>query len=252
MLDSNRSGPENMAIDEVVGETMVGRVGEVILRFYGWDPPTLSIGYNQPFSDLDLESLKNDGLGWVRRMTGGGGVLHWNELTYCIAIPYDRRNGFNRQELFAFCAGLLSGCYRTLGIETEPKTPGNYAPIADCFASPGAFELVETITGKKIAGSASTIKRGYFLQHGSLPLDETHRRIEKYLVVNNYPETDFEGSVSMDRFISPDRKNVLNNFYGYLTEAFDVTQYELSQDELSYAAKIVKARYTSDDWRYRR
>ena len=241
-----------MAIDQALGESVIGKAEEIIIRFYGWEPPTISIGYNQPVSDLNLEALKRDGLGWVRRMTGGGGVLHWNEITYSIAIPYDRKGGFSRPDLFTFCAGLLSGCYRSLGIETTPKTPGAYSPIADCFAAPGAFELVETTTGKKIAGSASTIKRGYFLQHGSLPLDDTHRRIRKYLTVDSPPGADFEGSVSTDQFVSLSRGEILNLFDSYLRDAFEVSPFEMSGEILLQARKLTEKRYASDDWCYRK
>ena len=252
LMDTARSGSENMAIDEALGEWIIGREGEIVIRFYGWEPPTLSIGYNQPVSDLDLEALKRDGLGWVRRMTGGGGVLHWNEITYSIAIPYDRKSGFSRQDLFTLCAGILSGCYHSLRIDTVPKTPGAYTPIADCFAAPGAFELVEKTTGKKIAGSASAIKRGYFLQHGSIPIDDTHRRIGKYLTVYSPPEADFEGSVSIDQFASLSREEVLNNFRGCLKDAFEVSPFKLSGEMLSKARQLAEERYAAADWRSRK
>lgn len=252
LMDSIHPGAENMAIDELLGESMIGREGEIVIRFYGWEPPTLSIGYNQPITDLDLESLKRDGLGWVRRMTGGGGVLHWNEITYSIAIPYDRKSGFSRRDLFNLCAGILSGCYHSLGIDTGPKIPGAYFPIADCFAAPGAFELVETTTGKKIAGSASAIKRGYFLQHGSLPLDGTHRRIGKYLTVDSPIGSDFAGSISIDQFVSLSREDILSRFSSYLRDAFEVSPLEPSGDVLSASRKLAEERYAADDWRYRK
>jgi lipoate-protein ligase A len=252
LTDTARSGAENMAIDEALGEWIIGREGEIVIRFYGWEPPTLSIGYNQPVSDLDLEELRRDGLGWVRRMTGGGGVLHWNEITYCIALPYDRKIGFSRQDLFTLCAGILSGCYHSLGIDTVPKTPGAYTPIADCFAAPGAFELVEKTTGKKIAGSASTIKRGYFLQHGSLPIDDTHRRIGKYLTVDSPTEAYFEGSVSIDQFVPLSREEVLSWFCGYLIDSFEVSKIELSKEMLSNTRQLAEERYGADDWRSRK
>ena len=251
-MDTAHPGSENMAIDQVLGESVIEREGEIVIRFYGWEPPTLSIGYNQPVSDLNIEALQRDGIGWVRRMTGGGGVLHWNEITYSIAIPYNRKTGFSRSDLFTFCAGLLSGCYRSLGVETTPKTPGAYSPIADCFAAPGAFELVETTTGKKIAGSASTIKRGYFLQHGSLPIDDTHRRIGKYLTVDSPPEADFEGSVSIDQFVSLSREEVLSRFRGYLKTAFEVSPFKLSGEMLAKTRQLAEERYAADNWLYRK
>jgi len=251
LMDTARSGAENMALDEALGEWIIGREGEIVIRFYGWEPPTLSIGYNQPVSDLDLEALKRDGLGWVRRMTGGGGVLHWNEITYSIAIPYDRKGGFSRQGLFTFCAGILSGCYRSLGIETVPKTPGAYIPIADCFAAPGAFELVEETTGKKIAGSASTIKRGYFLQHGALPLDDTHRRIGKYLTVADPSGSGIEGSTYIGEFTSISADQARKDFRDYLEGEFNLTTFELSKKIIRKARALSRERYSNPDWSYR-
>ncbi len=251
-MDAARSGALNMAIDEVLGESVIGREGEIVIRFYGWEPPTLSIGYGQAAADLDLAALSGDGLGWVRRMTGGGGVLHWNEITYSIAIPYDRKSAFSREDLFSFCADLLSGCYRSLGIETVSKAPGAYTPMADCFSAPGAFELVETATGKKIAGSASTIKRGYFLQHGSLPLDGTHRRINSYLKAVSLPPAPSSGSVAIGDFVDLSRDRVLKRFRDHLAENFEVVPFLLPGEMMSSARRLSAEKYGSPEWGCRR
>ena len=66
--------------------------GEIppIIRFYGWNPPTLSIGYFQKVNkEIDLDRVKNQGIGFVRRPTGGRGVLHEHELTYSVIVPED-------------------------------------------------------------------------------------------------------------------------------------------------------------------
>ncbi|MDP8213865.1 MAG: hypothetical protein RAO92_06215 [Candidatus Euphemobacter frigidus] len=245
LMDSPRTGSLNMAVDEILGREVVGKGREMIVRFYGWEPSTLSIGYNQSHHDLDLAALEADSLGWVRRMTGGGGVLHWNEITYSFAIPYDRESKPSRNDLFSFCADLLAGCYGSLGIRTRAKNPGRYSPTADCFAAPGAYELVEESTGKKIAGSASTIKRGYFLQHGSLPLDDTHRRIGKYLTVASSSDSSFEGSVSIGEFVSLGRVEILERFRKYLEEVFEVTTFEASEEMLAEALNLAAERYAN-------
>ena len=43
---SEADGPHNMAADETLLESAVR--GLASLRFYGWSPPTLSLGYFQP------------------------------------------------------------------------------------------------------------------------------------------------------------------------------------------------------------
>ncbi len=241
-----------MAIDQVLGELAAGRTGEIFLRFYGWEPPTVTIGYNQSLTDLNLESLRRDGLGWVRRMTGGGGVLHWNELTYTVAAPFSPGGGASRGDLFRFCADLLALLYRSLGIETAARAPGPYTPFADCFAAPGAYELVEVTTGKKIAGSASALKRGYFLQHGSLPLDDTHRRLADYLVSPASPPAPGPGSVAIGDFVTLKRGNVRDRFQAVLEENYPVSRFSLSPEMVRAARRLAEEEYLAPSWCRRR
>lgn len=66
------SGPENMAIDEALGKSLAARRDFAYLRFYRWNPPTLSFGYNQRIEKLvDIDAVNNAGIGIVRRMSGG-------------------------------------------------------------------------------------------------------------------------------------------------------------------------------------
>ena len=75
-IDSGNGSPSfNMALDEALLDWQ--SKGEIppVIRFYGWDPATLSIGYFQKAEkEIDLEAVKNLGLGFVRRPTGGRGV----------------------------------------------------------------------------------------------------------------------------------------------------------------------------------
>ena len=70
----------NMAIDEA----LIENIGEVpVLRIYGWRPAAVSIGYFQSIKEeVDLEKCSKIGVDVVRRLTGGGAVLHEFELTY--------------------------------------------------------------------------------------------------------------------------------------------------------------------------
>lgn len=251
ILDSSRSGPLNMALDEILGRNIVGREDEFFVRFYSWKPPTLTIGYNQPISDIDTVALERDGLAWVRRMTGGGGVLHWNEVTYSIAIPYRPMGPLSREEIFRFCSRILSGFYRSLGIETEARAPGYTAPIADCFAVPGAYEMVEKSTGKKIAGSASTIKKGYFLQHGSIPIDDSHRRIAEYLTVTEPAVMSFEGSTYVGEFVEITAATARDTFRDYLASRFDLEIFIPPPSFLREAESLAEAKYPHPSWSHR-
>ena len=80
------NGAWNMAVDESILEH-IGR-GESIptLRLYAWNPPCLSLGHAQPFSDVDMNRLKQRGWEVVRRATGGRAFL-------ARAIHQRRRDG---------------------------------------------------------------------------------------------------------------------------------------------------------------
>ena len=81
----------NMAIDEAIF-TMREKMGlPPTLRFYGWRPAAISIGYFQRIEDSSLEEHKRKKLTIVRRFTGGVAILHKNEITYSLACP---TNGF--------------------------------------------------------------------------------------------------------------------------------------------------------------
>src|SRR5260370_35104939 len=75
-----RSAALNMAIDEALFETAETRS----ISFYKWDPPALSFGYFGKFTEVANHSTERD---LVRRWTGGGIVLHGDDLTYSIVIP---------------------------------------------------------------------------------------------------------------------------------------------------------------------
>ena len=81
------SAAMNMAIDEAI---LVAQkeAANPTLRFYGWTHPALSFGYFQNIaSEVDVEACRADGIELVKRMTGGGTVVHGWELTYTLILP---------------------------------------------------------------------------------------------------------------------------------------------------------------------
>lgn len=172
----HRTGPQNMAIDEAIMRAH-GR-GEVppTLRFYGWNPATVSIGYFQSMAgEIDLDAVRSGGYGYVRRATGGRMIFHHLELTYSVTIREELLPGGVEETYRELSQGLLAGL-RILGGapelsggEQDPRrsNPGGFHTA--CFDTPSSYEL--TVDGRKIAGSAQTRKDGTLLQHGSILLD---------------------------------------------------------------------------------
>ncbi|MGE5509461.1 MAG: lipoyl protein ligase domain-containing protein [Chitinophagales bacterium] len=165
-------GAWNMAVDEALMEA-VGR-GEAppTLRFYGWDPPALSLGYFQDRDrEVDLAGCAAQGFDCVRRPTGGRAVLHADEVTYAIVVP-ESYPGFGGSVIEAYRAigeGLAAGL-RKLGVPAEmtPAERRGGERSAACFDAPSFYELV--VDGRKLVGSAQVRRHGAILQHGSILL----------------------------------------------------------------------------------
>lgn len=157
-----------MAIDEALLER-VARDGSAHLRLYRWDPPTLSVGRNQPitFSRVPI----------VRRPTGGQAVWHDDEVTYAVVAPIDAFGSLRK----AYCEihTRLARALRSLGADAElapARRPGGPpARPASCFASPVGGEIL--VHGQKLVGSAQVRRHDAFLQHGSILLAGTQRHI---------------------------------------------------------------------------
>lgn len=177
-------GAWNMAVDEAILEA-AGR-GDVppTLRLYAWEPPCLSLGYAQPFSDVDLGRLQVRGWDVVRRPTGGRAILHTDELTYSVTAPMDEPIvAGSLLESYNRIAAALIHAARSVGLSVEVKeaVPGvqSHAAGPVCFEVPSAYEI--TVGGKKLIGSAQARRREGVLQHGSLPLTGDLGRITQAL-----------------------------------------------------------------------
>lgn len=185
----------NMAVDEAILREVGGGRTLPTLRFYRWNPATLSVGRFQPVrGQVRLEALARRGLGLVRRPTGGRAVLHDDEVTYAIVLPEAAGLPQSVTEAYRLLSTGLAEGLRILGVTPEflkparpprlgPALPAGEAPAHPgirelsslCFEAPSWYELAAA--GKKLVGSAQLRRFGGLLQHGSLPL-----RIDRGLV----------------------------------------------------------------------
>ncbi len=191
-------GARNMAIDEAILNAIADGDAPPTLRFFAWEPATLSLGYGQPFADVDTARLSARGWGLVRRPTGGRAILHTDELTYSVAAPMDepRVVGSVVESYRRLSDGLLAGLQR-LGLQAhaDRKDPSTVTRAPDgtpimnpvCFEVPSDYEI--TADGRKLLGSAQVRKRGVVLQHGTLPLFGDITRILDGLT---YPDVERE------------------------------------------------------------
>lgn len=164
-------GKTQMAIDEwLLNQHQLHRHPPT-LRFYQWNPVAISLGVSQKrHFPKHWESLtyENKTIDIVKRPTGGRGVLHQGDLTYCLVSSFDQGN--SEQIYQQICQFLILSWYK-LGIELKLAQPNrNYLKSPNCFALATSADLVDG-EGRKFIGSAQ-LKRGkYILQHGSMLLN---------------------------------------------------------------------------------
>jgi lipoate-protein ligase A len=152
----------NMAIDEAI---LISRTEHFVpntLRLYQWQPSAVSIGKNQnPQETVHLEALSKLGVDLVRRNSGGGTVYHdqTGEITYSVtAQTRDLSRTADITGAYTNIYAAITDALRLLGIAAD----FNAGDTKNC---PNL-----TVQGKKISGSAQTLKRNVIQQHGTLLL----------------------------------------------------------------------------------
>lgn len=259
----------NMAMDEAL-LNFVSR-GEIdpVIRFYTWNPATLSIGYFQRLQkEIDIDKVKEKGFGLVRRQTGGRGVLHDKELTYSVIVPESHPNmpSTVTEAYRVISQGLLEG-FKNLGFDTYfavPKTPEERQKLKQhrssvCFDAPSWYELV--VEGRKIAGSAQTRQKGVILQHGSilqdididelfdmfiyknerLKLKMKEAFVEKAVAINDISDEHITIS-QMEEAFEKGFKKGLN---------IELKPLELTEVQLAEVEELTE-KYRSDEWMFRK
>ena len=162
------AGAWNMAVDELLLEAAVER-NEIAVRWYRWSEATVSLGYFQPATavaaDPPLAKLPA-----VRRLTGGGAILHHHELTYSCAVPAEHPLAREPLRLYEDVHTAIVGVLARRDVVAAlrgSRAPGAAEPFL-CFGRGDPRDVV--FRGQKILGSAQRRRRGAVLQHGSLLL----------------------------------------------------------------------------------
>lgn len=144
----------NMALDEAIARLVGQEIIPPTLRLYGWWPRAVSIGYFQEVIDVvDIEFCKNQGIEIVRRITGGGAVIHTEgELTYSFIVKDDGSViSKDIEESYKQICSPIVETLKKFGLNAK------FRPINDI-----------EIEGRKISGNAQTRRFGAILQHGTI------------------------------------------------------------------------------------
>ncbi|WP_419958936.1 lipoate--protein ligase family protein [Psychrobacillus sp. BM2] len=260
----------NMAMDEALLDWHSEGLIPPVIRFYEWNPATLSIGYFQSVEkEIDMEAVKRLGLGFVRRPTGGRGVLHEHELTYSVIVKesYPSMPATVTEAYRVISEGLLLG-FQHLGLDayfsvpnTEEQKENLKKPkSAVCFDTPSWYELV--VEGKKVAGSAQTRQKGVILQHGAILLDlDEDKLIQTFkfaseAVRDRVRKSLSQKAISINKIIPKPItiEECKTAFKKGFAEALDIEliEYQLTGEQQDYVKELEATRYANDEWNFKK
>ena len=192
------SGSWHMAADLALLDWVSQGPARLVFRTYSWDRPTLSLGRAEPYPEgWDEKALARAGIEVVRRPTGGGAVLHVEEVTFALAASVPGPWGFTPRSFSNAAAESLSSALRACGLEGSATTwraraAGPSREPTLCFArsDPGEIEA----RGYKVAGVASRFGRAGALCHASVPLTGRSRAVAEFRTGASRERESLEGN----------------------------------------------------------
>jgi lipoate-protein ligase A len=255
-----------MAVDEALLKS-ANDSGQVTLRFYQWAAPTLSLGYFQKATDRALHSASVDCV-MVRRSSGGGAILHDQELTYSLSLPGTNRWSSKQNDLYGSVHEAIVNYLRQCGVAAGqfafPDPPYKVDENADegvdrdtdrdtsagrmnagnghrflCFERRTAGDIV--LDGYKIGGSAQRRLSGATLQHGSL------------LLMRSPYAPELPGLSELAK-AEPQRGTFLEGMVAAIATGLNLSlkSTSLSAQQKKNAETILEQKYGNTDWTYKR
>ena len=237
----------NMAIDEAI---LLSRIRDLVpntIRFYQWKPSAVSIGKNQKILDqIYPEALKKYKVDVVRRTSGGGAVYHdyRGEITYSVtALKQDIAMDFTSVYIKIYSA--IIDALRLLGI------PADFVE-GDIKNCPNL-----TVHGKKISGSAQTVKREIIQQHGTLLVSVDLKKMFELLRIGNLDcnlafqigkrkITSIQNELKHDIAIKTVENALKQGFKAILK--INLENDTLTDSELDLAKNLYKNKYSTNNW----
>ncbi|UIP00534.1 lipoate--protein ligase family protein [Halobaculum sp. CBA1158] len=251
--EESRSGPLNMALDEVAAETAADG-GPRTVRVYRWEPSCLSMGYAQEPDTVDWEYCADAGIDVTRRQTGGGGIYHDRDgdVSYSITAPADELPGDLLGAYHLLCAPVLSAL-RALGVDadyTDEERPAIHRPA--CYLRglhPAHDVCADGGAGRKLSGNAQYRRDDSVIQHGSITFDARAREHLAVFRDHGVDEAEFRERVAgITDLADATRRDAVAALEDALATWSDAEAGDWTAAELARAEEIADEKYRSDGW----
>ena len=268
----------NMAIDEAM-LLQQKSTPQPTLRFYDWEQPAFSFGYFQQITaEVDIETCAARNVEIVRRMTGGGTVIHGWDVTYTLIVPHGTRGmpkgisasyrtisdsllrGVRRLGIPARRSDI-SGVSGGSGTEREQRDGCRVAPNS-CLAQSAQYDV--TCNGKKIAGVSQRRNQIGVMYQGYIALDMPPLDILE--LTSKQPEhgrilSEKSTAINIEHSTPIARKQLEGAVASGFAEVLGTDNCgqqptwvagELSHEELESALNLAQTKYATAEWNFRR
>ncbi len=254
-VDPPADGAWNMAVDEVL-LAAAAKSNLPTLRFYQWQRPTLSLGYFQKYADRSQHPASQNA-DVVRRLSGGGAILHDQELTYSLLLPASHALARDTQALYNTVHRAIVETLNTISASASAWQPVLCNPPTKLAAGDEPFLCFErrsqgdillhkpeadpSTPTHKIVGSAQRRRQGAVLQHGSILLSQSELTPE------------LQGFAEITH-----HKILLADFIPHLLETFakrlslDLKTCTLPEELAAQANELSRKKHQASDWTERR
>lgn len=250
----------NMAIDEAILLAQQVQPNPT-LRFYEWSSAALSFGYFQDIaSEVDVEACHADGIALVKRMTGGGTVVHGWELTYTLILPRAAAE-MNISEAYQGIGESLAKAFQKLGVPVQCYAVGSDscravrnstypAEMNICLTNPAEHDVMSD--DKKLAGVSVRRNRSGMMFQGYISLDMPPPFILKHVSKDPAVQQSVrERSTALNR----DGRSITRDaLIQAVSETFEVgiafNAGKLSSTEWTQAETLVETKYATTAWNF--
>jgi lipoate-protein ligase A len=183
----------------------------------------------------------------VRRMSGGGVLVHGNDLSYALILPRGSLEDKGVKQSYRYLCGFLVRLYEKLGhnacFACDMELDSERSDI--CLAGNEAYDIM--IEGKKMGGNAQRHTRHVLFQHGSIPMSVDETRLKPFFLT----DSGLERAATLERLGS---LVTYEQLAGLLTEAFcetfdvNVIPDSLHRPEEQSAGELLAHKYSQKRW----
>lgn len=250
--DEPRNAEQNMAVDEAIALSALKSGSLPVLRFYRWSSPALTYGYFQnPEQEIDIGYCKGNNISFSRRMTGGGVVLHFGDLTYSVITDIGFFGGKRDvMSTYEILHRSVKNALGSLGIGAElceSAAGGKDRRRGFCFVKQSRHDIL--VNGIKIAGSAQRRLSNILVHQGYIMLYSAPK--ESSRILKTGMESRYADGIDMPSGF-PAREEIVSSITRSFEDEFGL-KFErgyLSAAESKDAEHLNSDKYSSDKWKY--